>query len=98
MGMATNEGMERRTEWNLWVCGNASGRRRPRAREMYRDSRGEKGWSDRPNGIRGFVVTLPGGANQERGGGMGMARVEGKERRTQRIFGFMITLFGGNIV
>ena len=67
---------------------------------MYRDGRGEKGWSDGPNGIRGFAVTLPGGANQERVGGMGMARGrgEGKERRTQRIFGFMITLFGGNIV
>lgn len=65
---------------------------------MYRDGRGEKGWSDGPNGIRGFVVTLLGGANQERGGGIGMARGEGKERRTQRIFGFTITPFEGDIV
>ena len=38
-----------------------------------------KGWSDGPNGIRGFVVTLLGGANQERVGGMGMAWGEGME-------------------
>lgn len=65
--MAMNEGMERRAEWDPWGCGNASGRRQPRARGMYRDGRGEKGWGDGPNGIRGFVVTLLGGADQERG-------------------------------
>ena len=66
--------MERRTGGDPWVCGNTSGRRRPRARGMHRDGGGEKGWSDGPSGIRGFVVTLQISDTQERRGDMGMAR------------------------